>query len=126
MDYFVIDPAMIDPVGERPTTIRVISEIVDLETIDIQLHEIDPGTELPPGYHSHDRQESVLFVIWGTLHVETPSETYEIEPGNLFIVKPGKPFRAFNPTSAERFVEVLRISAPTTDDLREYHPDKNE
>lgn len=126
MEYFVIDPTTIDPDPDAPTTLRSISEIIDLESVTLELHTLDPGEELPPGYHSHETQETVLFVIWGTLDIETPEQSFTIDAGNLFVVKPGQPYHGANSPDASRFVEVLRVSAPAAEDVIEYSPDRDE
>ena len=73
---------------------------------------------------SHETQEEAFYVLSGTLAVETPDGTYEVESGGLFAVDPGSPQRAHNPETAEEAVEVLAIGAPPVrGDAVPYEPD---
>jgi uncharacterized protein (DUF1697 family) len=69
-----------------------------------------------------DEQVEAFYVLDGTLHVETPDETYVVESDHVLFVDPGSPQRAFNPDTAETATRILAIGAPSVDDAHPYEP----
>ncbi|WP_247006503.1 cupin domain-containing protein [Halorientalis litorea] len=128
MGYHLIDPAELDQWDDRPVDVRSVSDAADLPYQDAKLglrvYEADPGEQLPLKYHSHDEQVEAFYVLDGTLHVETPAETFTVETDHVFVVEPGNPQRAHNPEDATESVRVLAIGAPSVDDARPYDPDE--
>ena len=123
MGYRVLDTDEVTSSDDRPCTLRRLSEPAGLDWMAINRFRAEPGEMLPLAYHYHDEQEEAFFVLSGTLHVETPEETYEIAENGLFAVDPGSPQRAFNPDDATAPVDVLAIGAPpVSGDVHAYEP----
>lgn len=120
MSYHVIDPAEVDPLGDRPVDARSISDAAALSEFGMRLYTAEPGEQLPLAYHSHERQEEAFCVLEGTLAVETPGRTYEVEAGRVFVAEPSNPHRAHNPADADDAARVLAVGAPAVDDAVPY------
>jgi mannose-6-phosphate isomerase-like protein (cupin superfamily) len=124
MGYRVVDTDAVERTPDRPCDQRALSEPGNLTQMAVNRFVAHPGEQIPLAYHYHDEQEEAFFVLSGTLHVETPEETYEVGPNDLFTVDPGSPQRAFNPEDAEAAVDVLAIGAPPVDDdAHAYEPE---
>ncbi|PSP50572.1 cupin domain-containing protein [Halobacteriales archaeon QH_1_68_42] len=117
MGYHHVDVDALDPVPDRPSVKRSISDAAGLDRLALHRYEVDPGEAIPLAYHYHDEQEEVFYVLAGTLAVETPERTYEVGPNEAFVVEPESPQRAHNPESADERVEVLVAGAPVVDDV---------
>jgi len=74
-------------------------------------------------YHYHDEQVEAFLLVEGTLHVETPEGALTVPEEQVFLVEPGNPHRAFNPSDADAPVRVLAIGAPSVEDHHPYEPD---
>ncbi|WP_224270646.1 cupin domain-containing protein [Haloprofundus salinisoli] len=123
MSYRLVDSNAVDPTPDRPCELRRLTDAAELQQMAINRFRADPGEQIPLAYHVHDEQEEAFFVLSGTLFVETPEETFEVEEGCLFAVSPGDPQRAYNPEDAESAVEVLAIGAPNVSgDATAYEP----
>ena len=122
MGYHVVDPDVVDPEPDRPSEKRSISDAAELERVGAHVYGVAPGEQVPYVYHYHDEQEEILYVLEGTLSVETPEETFEIDAGTAFVVEPESPHRAYNPAGAEEPVRLLAVGAPAVDDAHEYEP----
>jgi mannose-6-phosphate isomerase-like protein (cupin superfamily) len=120
MAYHVVDPTALDQLDDRDASVQSISHHVGLETLGLRVYRADPGEQLPLAFHYHDEQEEAFYVLAGELHVETPNEEFAVPAGQLFVVEPGNPHRAFNPASAADAVEVLAMGAPSVDDVHAY------
>ena len=123
MGYRVVDADAVEPEANRPCECRKLSEPGDLEHAAINRFRAEPGEQLPLAYHYHETQQEAFYVLSGTLAVETPDETYEIETDDLFVVDPESPQRAHNPDDADGPVTVLAIGAPpAANDAVAYDP----
>lgn len=122
MGYRVVDTTAIEATPDRPCCHRSLVEPGGLETMAINRFEAEPGEQLPLAYHYHDDQQEAFFVLQGTLYVETPNETYEVEADELFVADPESPQRAYNPENGDETVHVLAIGAPAVDDVHPYEP----
>ncbi|WP_254536425.1 cupin domain-containing protein [Halomarina litorea] len=126
MGYRVVDPETLETEPDRPCTMHRFSEPAGLSSMAVNRFGADPGEQLPLAYHYHDEQEEALYVVSGTLAVETPEGTYEVPTGGLFAVDPGSPQRAYNPADAEERVTVLAIGAPPVEgDVHAYDPEED-
>lgn len=123
MGYHVIDPESVDPTPDRPCVQRALGDVAGLENVALNFYEVEPGEQIPLAYHYHDDQEEVFYVESGELHVETPEGEQVIPEGNVFVVEPDSPQRAFNPADADGPVQTLVLGAPSTDDVHPYEPD---
>jgi mannose-6-phosphate isomerase-like protein (cupin superfamily) len=125
MGYRVVDTDEVERTPDRPCDQRALSEAAGLSQMAINRFIADPGEQIPLAYHYHDEQEEAFFVLSGTLHVETPEETYEVGANQLFTVEPGSPQRAFNPEDAEDAVDVVAVGAPPSEgDAHAYDPER--
>lgn len=127
MGYHLIDPAELDQWDERPTDVRSLSVAAGYEYQDSPLgmrtYELAPGEQSALGYHYHEEQVEVFYVLDGTLHVETPAEEFVVETDQALFVDPGSPQRAYNPDDAEAAVRLLAIGSPSVDDAGMYEGD---
>lgn len=125
MGYRVVDTDAVESTPDRPCDQRALSEAAGLTQMAVNRFVAEPGEQIPLAYHYHDEQEEAFFVLSGTLHVETPEETYEVGERCLFTVDPGSPQRAFNPESAEEAVDVVAVGAPASEgDAHAYDPEQ--
>lgn len=122
MGYTVVDPSELSPAPERPCEKRSISDAAGLSELGCHLYAADPGEQIPLAYHVHERQEEVFWVLVGTLCVETPEGTYEVDAGRAFVVEPGSPQRAYNDEGAAETLRTLVVGAPAVDDVSLYEP----
>lgn len=116
MGYRVVDVDAVEPEPNRPCECRKLSDPGDLDAVAINRFRAAPGEQLPLAYHAHETQQEAFYVIEGTLAVETPGETYEVSAGDLFVVDPGNPQRAYNPPDATGPVTALAVGAPPASD----------
>lgn len=123
MGYQLLDPSTVEPTPDRPCLQRALGDALGLEAAALNLYEVEPGEQIPLAYHYHDEQEEVFYVVAGDLHVETPAETHVVEAGQLFMVEPESPQRAYNPDEASEPVRALALGAPPVDgDAHPYEP----
>ncbi|RLM56821.1 cupin domain-containing protein [Halobellus sp. Atlit-31R] len=112
MGYHVVDSETVAPADGRPCEQRRLGEAAGLSNVAINRFRAEPGEQLPLKYHSHEDQEEAFYVLSGTMHVETPEETFAVDAGDLFTVDPKSPHRAHNPADAAADLVVLAIGAP--------------
>ncbi|WP_227356217.1 cupin domain-containing protein [Haladaptatus salinisoli] len=126
MGYHLIDPNDLDQWDDRPTDVRSLSVAAGYDyqnsKLGLRVYELAPGEQSGLSYHYHDEQVEAFYVLDGTLHVETPDETYVVESDHVLFVDPGSPQRAFNPETAETATRILAIGAPSVDDAHPYEP----
>jgi uncharacterized cupin superfamily protein len=123
MSYHVVDPDALEPPEGRPSVKRGIGEAVGLANVAVNRYEVDPGEDIPLAFHYHDEQEEVFYVLDGVLGVETPDDEYHVDADEAFVVEPGSPQRAFNPSDADGQLRVLVVGAPAVDDVHAYDPE---
>lgn len=124
MGYHVVDPDDLPIEPDRPSEMRYVSEAADLDHLGLRVYRVEPGQSIPlSGLHYHDEQEEVFFVQSGTLSVETPDRTYEVEAGQFFVAEPGSAHRAHVPESAADAVRAIGMGAPPQSDGHSYEPD---
>lgn len=120
--YHHIDPQELDSTPDHPCDRRSISDEAELATLAAAVYEIAPGEQLSQTYHYHEQREELFYVRSGTLAVETPERTFEVEPGEVFVAEPNSPLRPHNPESAAESTVVLGVGAPATDIAVPYDP----
>ncbi len=127
MDYRVVDVESVEPEPDRPCECRKLGDPAGLSSVAINRFRAAPGEQIPLAYHFHETQEEAFYVLSGTLAVETPERTYEVESDELFAVAPERPQRAYNPVDADGEVVVLAIGAPAVDaDAVPFDPDADD
>jgi mannose-6-phosphate isomerase-like protein (cupin superfamily) len=126
MGYHLIDPDDLDQWDDRPTDVRSLSVAAGYDyqnsKLGLRVYELAPGEQSGLSYHTHDEQVEAFYVLDGTLHVETPDETYVVKSDHVLFIDPGSPQRAFNPETAETDTRILAIGAPSVDDAHPYDP----
>jgi len=123
MPYHVVDPSELDPMPDRPSDARSISDAVGLQNLGLRRYDIAPGEDMPvSGLHYHDEQEEVFYVVSGTLHVETPDQEYVVPADHFFVAEPGSPQRAFVHADADGNALVVAMGAPAGFDAHRYEP----
>jgi len=122
MSYHVISVTDLEATPDRPSTQYAIGGAAGLANFAFNVYEADPGESIPLAYHYHTEQEEALYVLSGTLHVETPEETFVVGPEEVFVAEPESPHRSFNPEDATETVRVLAVGAPVVDDAEVYEP----
>jgi len=121
--YHKIDPADLPATPDYPCDRRSISDEAELATLAAAVYEMDPGEQLPRSYHYHERREELFYVRSGTLTVETPEQSYELGPDEVFVAEPDSPHRPYTPDDADEPTVVLGIGAPATDIALAYEPE---
>jgi uncharacterized cupin superfamily protein len=124
MGYHTISPAALPATPDRPCVQRSVSDAADLDQLAANVYEVEPGEQVPLAYHYHDHQEELFYVLSGTLSVETPEGTYEVGDGDVFVVEPDSPQRAYNPESATEPVRTFVVGAPAVDDVHPYEAEE--
>lgn len=125
MGYTVVDCDEVEAEADRPCEMRRLTGPAGLSKMAVNRFRAEPGEEIPLAYHYHEEQEEAFYVLSGTLFVETPDETYEVDEGCLFAVEPESPQRAYNPADAASEVVVLAVGAPNVSgDVAAYEPDE--
>ena len=122
MSYHVIDPSEVEPLANPDRELRPIGRAFGFETLGLNHFEADPGGQIPLEYHSHEQQEEAFFVVDGTIHVETPAETFVVDAGQYVGIEPGNPHRAYVPDDADGPATVVAVGAPQVDDVQVYDP----
>jgi mannose-6-phosphate isomerase-like protein (cupin superfamily) len=127
MGYYHVDPSELDQWDDRPADVRSLSAAADLDydgaPLGLRVYEADPGEQLPLGYHYHDEQTEVFYVLEGRLHVETPEGEFVVGSDEAFVAHPESPHRAHNPADADAPVRALAVGAPSVDDAHSYEPE---
>ena len=112
MGYRLVETDAVEPETDRPCDCRKLTDAAGLDNMAINRFRAEPGEQVPLAYHHHETQEEAFYVLSGTLHVETPDETFEVPTDGLFTVDPGSPHRAYNPADADDSVDLLALGAP--------------
>lgn len=122
MGYHVVDLDSVSPHPEHESDRRSIQNAVDLEHVGLSVYTAEPGEQIPQAYHYHDRQEELLYVVDGELHVETPKREYVVGRNSVFVAKPDAPHRGFNHEAASETLRVVAVGGPVVDDGHDYTP----
>ncbi len=117
MGYHVVDPDDVEPMADRPSETRSISDAIGLENLGMRIYTVAPGEDIPiGGLHYHEQQEEVFYVVKGRIRVETPDREFVVERGQVFVAEPESPHRAFNGDDASETALVVAIGAPSVQD----------
>lgn len=127
MGYNLIDPENLDQWDDRPADVRSLSAAAGYEyqnsKLGLRQYELAPGEQSALGFHYHDEQVEVFYVLEGTLHVETPVNELVVEANQALFIDPGNPHQAYNPSDANSNTRLLAIGAPSVDDAHAFEPD---
>jgi mannose-6-phosphate isomerase-like protein (cupin superfamily) len=122
VSYFHLRPDALEPTSDYPCDRRALSDAAGLTTLHMATYELAPGEDLARAYHYHEIREEGFYVLAGTLHVETPEETFAVSEGEAFVVEPTNAHRPYNPADADGPVKVVGTGAPKTDPARPHDP----
>ncbi|WP_254824450.1 cupin domain-containing protein [Haloglomus halophilum] len=89
---------------------RPLSNALGAEDVTINHYELAPGESFAFGYHQHEGQEEVFYVLEGTATFETDEGEVRVAQGEAVRFAPGEWQRGTNETD-ER-VLALAIGAP--------------
>ncbi|PSP95688.1 cupin domain-containing protein [Halobacteriales archaeon QS_1_68_44] len=89
---------------------RPVGTALGTEHMGLRLYELNPGESTAFGYHAHENQEEVFYVIDGTLAFETEAGEVEVGAGEAIRFEPGEFQRSRN--AGEGRARVLGIGAP--------------
>ena len=89
---------------------RPVGTALGTEHMGIRLYELDPGESTAFGYHAHENQEEVFYVLDGTLTFETEGGDVKVGAGEAVRFGPGEFQQSHN--AAEARARVLGIGAP--------------
>lgn len=133
MGYELIDTDDLDPLPDRSATGYEISDHylpfrdADADppgpnrgprTFGFRVYFVEPGEALGTGgMHYHEEQEELFYVVDGTLHVQTPDTTFQVDAGQAMFIEPESPQRAFVPDTAEERAYVVAAGAPSYREL---------
>lgn len=122
MGYHVVRVSELSPTPDRPSRQWAIGDAADLGNFALNVYEAAPGEQIPLAYHLHREQEEAMYVLSGTLHVETPEGEKVLGPDEVFVAEAESPHRAFNPEDASEPVRIIAVGAPRADDAEVYEP----
>ena len=120
MGYHVVDMDSLEPRPEHESDRRTLQTALDLEHVGLSVYTAEPGEQIPIEYHYHDVQEELLYVVAGTMHVETPDGEHTVEESEVFVAEPKSPHRAFNKANSEETLRVIAVGGPMIKDGNSY------
>ena len=89
---------------------RPVGRALGAEHMGIRLYELEPGDSTAFGYHAHENQEEVFYVLDGTLAFETEGGDVEVDAGEAVRFAPGEFQRSRN--AGDGRAQVLGMGAP--------------
>lgn len=101
---------------------KEIDEAVGANEFGFNVIVADAGERIPWGYHHHPDHEELLYVLDGTLRVETPDCVYTVETGEAFFVPRGAPQKGVAGTDGCRLVAAGAPKASDTAVIEEECP----
>lgn len=107
----------VDDLPDAPNPTRhkkEVDEAVGATEFGFNVYVADPGQQLPWGSHRHSDHEELMYVVEGTIRVETPDADYEVGTGEAFFVPPGGKQRAV--ATGDTPARVVAVGAPKDSD----------
>ena len=89
---------------------RPIGTALCTEDMGLRYYELAPGESTAFGYHAHENQEEVFYVLDGSLAFETESGDVEVGAGEVIRFEPGEFQRSHN--LGDSRTRILGIGAP--------------
>lgn len=89
---------------------RPLGQALGAEHVAVNYYELEPGESFAFGYHAHDDQEEVFFIIKGTVTFETEDGELTVGANESVFVPPGEFQRGVNTSDSP--VRALAIGAP--------------
>jgi len=106
---------------------RPLGRALGMEEAALNYYELAPEESFAFGYHRHDGQEEVFYVVSGTATFETESGEVDVADGEAVRFAPGEYQRGWN--RGDERVVALALGAPadgTTDEILCSCPDCGE
>jgi uncharacterized cupin superfamily protein len=98
---------------------RPLGRALGTEDVAINYYALDPGETFGFGYHKHDDQEEVFYVVEGTATFETEAGDVAVGPEEAIRFAPGEWQLGRN--AGEERVVALAIGAPADSEDLEMH-----
>jgi len=89
---------------------RPLGTALGTDAMGLRVYELDPGESTAFGYHAHESQEEVFFVLEGTLAFETDEGAVDVGAGEAIRFAPGEFQQSRNRTDGR--TRVLAVGAP--------------
>jgi len=89
---------------------RAIGPAIGLEGAALNYYELAPGDSFAFGYHAHETQEELFYVIEGEVVFETEAEEVTVGAGEAVRFAPGEYQRGVN--EGDQRVVALALGAP--------------
>ncbi|MDR9381932.1 MAG: cupin domain-containing protein [Natronomonas sp.] len=89
---------------------RPVGSALDAEQLAMNYYELAPGESFAFGYHAHDDQEELFYVLDGTATFETADGDVTVEAGEVIRFAPGEFQQGRNNTDDR--VRALAVGAP--------------
>ena len=89
---------------------RPVGRALGAEHMGLRLYELEPGDSTAFGYHAHENQEEVFYVLDGTLTFETADGDVEVGAGEAVRFGPGEFQQSRN--AGDGRTRVLAVGAP--------------
>jgi uncharacterized cupin superfamily protein len=89
---------------------RSVSDALGAEDVALNYYELEPGESFAFGYHRHDGQEEIVYVIEGEATFETEDGDVEVGAGDAIYFAPGEWQQGWNRTDDR--VIALALGAP--------------
>lgn len=122
-----VEVADVDRVPSPASVRRPLADAMGAEHVAVNYYELEPGESFAFGYHRHEGQEEVFYVIAGTATFETAEGEMEVGPDEALHVAPGEFQQGFN--RGDERVVALALGAPkraTGGEMRRDCPDCGE
>ena len=100
----------VDRVPSPASVRRPLADALGAEGMAVNYYELEPGESFAFGFHCHDEQEEVFYVIDGTATFETETGEVEVGQGEALHVAPGEHQQGFN--RGDERVVALALGAP--------------
>lgn len=105
-----VDLDDIDPWMGPASVKRSLSSALGAGEVSVNYYELEPGESFAFGYHRHEDQEELFYVLEGRATFETEEGTREIGSGEAVYFSPGEWQRGLN--RGDGRVVALAVGAP--------------
>lgn len=89
---------------------RPLSKALGAEEVSVNYYRLDPGESFAFGYHRHESQEELFYLIEGTATFETDDGEVVVGPDEAVYFAPGEFQQGWN--RSDRPVRALALGAP--------------
>jgi uncharacterized cupin superfamily protein len=89
---------------------RPLGQALGTQHMGLRYYELDPGESTAFGYHAHEDQEEVFYVLAGRLAFETEDGEVSVGAGEAVRFAPGEFQRSHNPGDGR--TRLLAVGAP--------------